>query len=306
VDLTGAPRRLGRGELDSEAELARLGSPKARRAFVRERRRSARHDGRRKALAAELASRAAVGLDPDQGILRAAPGALDGVDETIAAANGLIDRIGAEQLGAIRRKPMSKGFLTMPDLGLDSPYLRFALSDGVLGPVSEYLGLVPVLTYIDVWYSEHVPTEPYSSQLWHLDHADVKQVKVFLHCDAVDIASGPLTVLDAATSKLVAKRTRYTLAASRLSDDAVREAVGAAEGIPLTGPKGAATFVDTSRCFHFGSRVEPGAPPRKLVVFQYLTPFAFDFQHDHRDEAPFRELAEPGSAERDRLVLGAD
>jgi hypothetical protein len=117
-------------------------------------------------------------------------------------------------------------------------------------------------------------------------------------------------VLDAAGSRRLAKRTGYTFRTSRVSDEAVRDLVGAGPedpvGTSLTGPAGAAAMVDTSRCFHFGSRVEAGAPPRKLVVFQYVTPFAFTFDDDHRREAPFRELAGPTSAERDRLVLGAD
>ena len=71
-----------------------------------------------------------------------------------------------------------------------------------------------------------------------------------------------------------------------MTDEAVTAAVGSDRTV-LDGPRGTAHFVDTSRCFHFGSRVQAGAPPRQLVVFQYLTPYAFEFQEDHRREAPY-------------------
>jgi hypothetical protein len=301
---TDRPSRLGLGPAGSDHERARLGSPKERRAYVKERRRRAAGGKRRRLVAAELAPAAAVAIDPELGFARLAPGELDGADAVVAAARDVIERTGAAAPAGATGKPMSKNLLTIADLGLDSPFMRFALSDAVLGTVSAYLELVPVLTYVDVWHSRHIPRAPFSSQLWHLDHADVTQVKLFLHCEDVGPGSGPLTVLDAAASRALAKRAGYTFAQSRLADEAVRELAGA--GTPLTGPCGSAALVDTSRCFHFGSRVEPGAPPRTLVVLQYLTPYAFAFQHDHRSEAPFRELAGDGSGERARLVLGAD
>ena len=200
---------------------------------------------------------------------------------------------------------MAKGFLPDSDLNLDSPYMRLALSDEVVAVVSAYLGMVPVLAYVDVWYSPHVEKAPWSSQLFHLDHADVTQIKLFLHCGDVGPASGPLTVLTALDSKRLAKRVNYRLEQTRVTDEAVTAAVGRDRTV-LDGPRGTAHFVDTSRCFHFGSRVQAGAPPRQLVVFQYLTPYAFEFQEDHRREAPYRDLAQADSSERDRLLLGAD
>jgi len=283
-----------------------MGSPKERREYVKDRRRraAAPDDRRRRAIAQELAG-SGPSIDPGAGFLRLAPGALEGAEAVIGAATALIGAVGDEALEAGRKKPMAKGFLPAADLTADSPYLRFALSDGVLAPVAGYLGLVPVLTYVDVWHSAHVPREPFSSQLWHLDHADVTQVKVFLHCDDVERDSGPLTVLDSAASARLAKRLGYTFADSRVADQDVRRIVGDDAGVALTGGRGSAALVDTSRCFHFGSRVAEGARPRKLVVFQFLTPFAFDFQDDHRAEAPLRHLAGETSSVRDRLVLGA-
>jgi hypothetical protein len=299
--------RLRRGEPESEHEVARSGSLKERELYVKGRRDEHRErDAVRRTGAKGLARRAPLRIKPSVGFTQVEPGTLPGADDVIASANALIERLGHDRLEEIRKKPMSKGFLPAADLELESAYLRFALSDDVLAVVSGYLGLLPVLTYIDVWYSCHVDGAPYSSQLWHLDHADVTQVKVFLQCDDVGLSSGPLTVLDATTSRRLAKQVRYTFRQSRLDDDAVAGAVGRDAATPLDGPKGTAAFVDTSRCFHLGSRVDAGAPPRKLVLFQYLTPHAFAFQCDHRLEGPFRGLATDASPERERLILGAD
>ena len=72
----------------------------------------------------------------------------------------------------------------------------------------------------------------------------------------------------------------------------------------LSGPAGTVDFVDTSRCFHFGSRVDADGRPRRIAVFQYLTPYSFKFA-DHRNQAGFRHLATAGSTPLERLVLGA-
>ena len=301
------PRRLAKGARGSDREIARGGSPVEREAYVH-RRREADAEGhdRRRTLARELAAHVPLRIDPEVGFLRAQPGDVPGTDAVVAAALRLIEAVGKEALLRDRKKPMAKGFLPAGDLTLESPYLRLALGDEVVSIVSDYLGMIPVLTYVDVWYSPHEEKPPRSSQLFHLDNADVRQVKLFLHCEDVLAASGPLTVLDASTSRRLANQIGYRLSQTRVDDETVERTLGGARWVALEGSAGAAAFVDTSRCFHFGSRVEAGAAPRKLVVFQYLTPYAFDFESDHRDEAPFRGLVSESSSERERLVLGAD
>jgi hypothetical protein len=191
-------------------------------------------------------------------------------------------------------------------LTLDSSFMSLALDERVLAPVAAYLRVVPVLHMVDIWHSRPVEGDPRSSQLFHLDNADVTQVKLFVHCTDVVDTSGPLTALDAVSSRRLAKKSGYRIGEGRVSDERVTEILGdAAEPVRLTGPPGTAHFVDTSRCFHFGSRVELDSPPRTLAVFQYLTPYAFSFMHDHRDEAPFRDLATEELSELQRLGLGA-
>jgi hypothetical protein len=272
----------------------------ARREASRER------DAERFRVAAELADRARFSIPNDKGYLVLPPGSIDRAAPVIAAGNELIDSIGHDALAEKAQKGfMANGFIPEAALGLDSPYLLIALGDEVVDAASAYLGFVPVLWKVDVWYSFYRKKMPRSSQLWHLDHADTTQLKVFIHLDDVSSESGPLTVVDAEDSEKLAEGVGWVFDdGRRVTDDQVIDVVGADGILRFEGPAGTVDFVDTSRCFHFGSRVEPNGTPRRLFMAQYLTPYAFKFR-DHRDAAPYRHLASDASSELEALVLGA-
>jgi len=289
----------------AERKAARNGTVAERDAYaVRRREANAARDADRVRLAAELARRSKLTIRHERGYLSVPPGTLDpAVAAIVEHAGTLIDSIGHDALFERGSKGgfIARGFLPHESLELGSPYLDFALDERVVGPVAAYLGVVPVLTDIDVWYSAHHPKAPKSSQLWHLDHADTTQIKVWVHIGEIDAVGGPLTVLGAAGSTRLAETHDYDFGDSyRLADDAVP----AEECVALTGPAGTVDFVDTSRCFHFGSRVSPGGDPRRIAVFQYLTPYSFKFA-DHRNQAGFRHLETAESTPLERLVLGA-
>ncbi|HEY5616822.1 MAG TPA: hypothetical protein VIK60_02700 [Vicinamibacterales bacterium] len=67
---------------------------------------------------------------------------------------------------------------------------------------------------------------------------------------------------------------------------------------------GTVCFVDTTQCFHFGSRVKHGVAPRLVTMIQYLTPSSFMLPRDHRAGSPYRHLATPDRSRSQRLVLG--
>ncbi len=184
----------------------------------------------------------------------------------------------------------------------DSVFLRFALTPGIIAAVSRYLGVVPVLTAVKVFHSDATVAAPISSQLYHCDGDDVAQIKVFVHCGNVTPESGPLTILPADASATVRKATAYQYR-SRLTDEQV-ERVCPVPPVPALGPAGTVCLVDTSRCFHFGSRVAPGAPPRLVVMLQYQTPYSFMLPIDFRAAAPYRYAASVARSPLERLVLG--
>ena len=239
-------------------------------------------------------------IDPDRGFRVFAPGEFPGSGEVVAAALELLGQDTPEVKG---NKHMRKRLLDPAELSPESPFVRFALSDEVLSSVSAYLGVVPLLSYADVWYSGWVEGDLRNSQLYHCDSADVTQVKVFVYCNDVELPAGPLTVMEAGESDAVIQRLGYRFR-DRVTDEQMRETADMAREHALVGPAGTVSFVDTSRCFHFGSRVTDRSSTRILAMFQYVTPTAFILPRDLRSAAPFAHLAN-GREPRERLVLGA-
>ena len=264
-------------------------------------------DEARARLMSALEEAATVAIPAGKGFEVVRPGQLASADGVVTAANELIDGIGHDRLMVGAKAGVIARDLVPPEsLTLESPYMRFALDEQVVGPVANYLGLVPVLYRIDVWYSAPSSNPPKSSQLWHLDPAETTQVKVWVHCADVGADSGPLTVVDRTTSSEIAERAEYDYSKEpRIKDKRFRELVAETQIVPLEGPAGTVDFVDTSSCFHYGSRVPEHGTPRRVAFFQYLTPYSVRFKSDHREEAPFRALASGASSELEHLVLGA-
>jgi hypothetical protein len=188
-------------------------------------------------------------------------------------------------------------------LTLESAVVRLALREDILAAVCRYLGVVPFLSAINVFHSDTVKGRLTSSQLHHCDGDDVTQVKIFVYCSDVDERSGPLTVVPAAGSAHVRRRTGYQYR-SRLTDAQMREVLGPASEHAIVGPSGTTAFVDTSRCFHYGSRVASDASPRLVTMVQYQTPYSFLLPSSAQASLPFRRLVAPSLTPLQRLVLG--
>lgn len=246
-------------------------------------------------------------IPPEDGYLRVAPGVFDVLTEAVIAdGNALIDRIGHDGLLTKGGKSdfIARGFLPEAAFAIDSPYMRLALDERIVGPIAAYLGVVPVLTDVDMWYSVHHRKEPKVSQLWHMDTDDTTLIKLWVHLSHVDERSGPLTALSAKDSGRLAEAVRYDYADGyRVPDDRVNELFGPDDMVRFEGPRGTVAFVDTGRCFHFGSRLSPGGEPRRVVILEYQTPYSFKFTN-YRKEAPYRALASTVPSDLQRLVLG--
>jgi hypothetical protein len=243
-------------------------------------------------------------IDRARGFHVAAPGVFAETGEIVRdARQALVSFDASTPPAGKNRKRFLQNVLDASTLTRDSAAVRFALRDDVLAAVSEYLRIVPFLTSIQVFHSDTVDGVPTSSQLYHCDGDDVTQIKVFVYCSDVDVASGPLTVLDAGASAKVQRSTGYWYR-SRLTDEQVAAVVGGGHDHPILGPSGTAAFVDTSRCFHFGSRVAPGAPARLVTMIQYQTPYSFMVPSSAQATLPFRRFLGPGLGRLQRQVLG--
>jgi hypothetical protein len=260
----------------------------------------------RRAAAREIARAARFTIDRDRGFMVFPPDAFSEAREIVAATSDLGRSVDLTKPGL--SKKARSGFMVptidCARLTLDSPMLRLALRRDVIAAVSSYLGMVPVIAYLQVFYSEAGADEARSSQLFHCDADATAQVKIFVLCSDVTLANGPLTLLDAKTSRTVRARLGYHFG-GKIKDKRLTGIVGESDHRPIIGPPGTVCFVDTTQCFHFGSRVEQGTAPRLVAMIQYLTPSSFMLPRNHRLGSPFRHLATPQMGRVERLVLGA-
>lgn len=210
-----------------------------------------------------------------------------------------------------RKSSFLRYLLDDEDLRRNPELVDFAVGDTALGAAARYLGMVPYLSRVDLMYSLSRGAEDnISSQLFHLDHEGLTQVKFFINIFDVGEPEGPFTFLPAdATSRVIADVRRLRrrqgsrdVESRRYLDDEVRAAGAGGSVVTLAGPAGSGVAIDTSRCLHLGSRVQPGAF-RLVLYLQYCTTReitnVFDVARYEND--PVRRLAvshsiEPGRA----------
>jgi hypothetical protein len=195
---------------------------------------------------------------------------------------------------------------SLTELSPESSMVQFALDDKVLAIVSDYLGIVPILAGIRLMLSDYADQAPSASRLFHCDYEDWRQVKVFVAASNVQPENGPLTALTADASRRVKSKLNYRYGGKsfRVPDQRVFPLVTDDEVRVFTGDEGFVTFLDTSTCLHFGSRVHKDADTRLLVQFQYLTPPAFEFLFRYGSRHAVTSIAAAGDSSIRRLALG--
>ena len=155
-------------------------------------------------------------------------------------------------------------FAEYPEIG------RFAVSRPVLEVAAGYFGSAPILSTVCLLWSVKSDTTV-SSQKYHFDGEDVRQLKLFLNVWDLEDAHGPLTFFPASTSKDIlqgAEREQRLNAGATTFDDAFVVA-GSNNRAPLQvlGEAGTGVFLDTSRCIHYGSR--HNSKERLMLMIQY-------------------------------------
>jgi hypothetical protein len=218
-----------------------------------------------------------------------------------------------------RKQSFYRHLLKDEDLRRNPDLVEFALSEKMLGPVTQYLGMVPYLTRVDLVYSVSRGTdEKIESQLFHLDHEGLRQVKYFIYVYDVEEPEGPFTFLPADTSFRVVNdvrtwRKRHAggrdVESRRYLDDEITAVKAAQDIVAVKGPAGSGVAVDTSRCLHLGSRCSPGAF-RLVLYLQYCTTRELTniYDVDRFRNDPVKYLAvshsvEPGRARADQYEM---
>ena len=225
------------------------------------------------------------------------------------AVSEAIELLEASDIAGLREREPGRHLYTIPlaeRIGAGSAILRLALAPEVLRIVSDYIGTLPVIENVMLLFSPNEQNLDGTSQFHHLDGQDVRTVQLFVTLEDVTEDNGPLTAVSAGVSESIARAVSYRKneITKRIPDEVVAEHAGAPSDLHvLTGPRGSAWLVDTDRCFHYGSRA--GTRPRRILVLQYYSPFAFVLPRHWSAALPLAHRAgELATSDLERHVLG--
>jgi hypothetical protein len=153
-------------------------------------------------------------------------------------------------------------FLDFPEV------LQFASAGPLIELAATYLGEAPVLSSLQLWWSP-VNATAMSSQLYHFDEEDDRQIKFFLNCIDVGPEHGPLSLVPAEVSARIAQEAGTMH--GRFPDEIVAKHLNGGHATSLAGPAGTVAALDTSRCLHYGSR---GNTADRVVLMIQFTRFS--------------------------------
>ena len=150
-----------------------------------------------------------------------------------------------------RKNKTPINLLETDDLFEHRALIDLAVHDDILAAVTGYFGQVPRLHRLMMWWSP--PNQDVKgSRLYHYDHRDSRQAKVFINLTDVTEDSGPLHFLTPADSLKVDAKVGYSQ--GRYTDKEVYTAVSPSDVLTAVGEAGRGFIVDTGRCLHYGSR----------------------------------------------------
>jgi hypothetical protein len=132
--------------------------------------------------------------------------------------------------------------------------LKLLFDPFILGTANEYLGVSPVLSQANAWFSfrSDKSSNSLSAQQWHWDCDRIRWLKVFLYIGDVNLEDGPHEFVRG-THRVLPP----TSMSSRLEDQAVRSKFLSSDIISFNAPAGTVIFEDT-RGLHRGRPVIRG------------------------------------------------
>jgi hypothetical protein len=133
------------------------------------------------------------------------------------------------------KKPFLWRLLRPEDLFEHTEFMDVALHPTLFGAITKYLRQVPRLVSMTVWLTPPNDTAM-RSQLYHFDHRDMRQAKVFINLNTITEESGPLHFLPASSSLKVEHKCGYR--GGRYEDEEVYSAVAESDAIAVTGAPG--------------------------------------------------------------------
>jgi hypothetical protein len=200
------------------------------------------------------------------------------------------DKIIAERSGERRKAASYRSYfqdLFQPgDLEKYPSFVNFATSSDVLAVVSDYLQCVPALSTTlpagfrliesNAAYDDQ-PDRPHDSQLYHIDYYSLPNLYVLVLIGDTTIEHGPWTFLPRSISQNARAALKYwePKRGYRVTDEDVYSVVDRKHAIEFCYPRGTVLFIESSGCFHFGSR--NSVKPRFQLMLGYNGACRTDF-----------------------------
>jgi hypothetical protein len=167
---------------------------------------------------------------------------------------------------------------TQADLEKYPSFLDFATSSDVLATVGDYLQCIPALSTTlpsgirfvesNVAFDDQ-PDQPHDSQLYHIDYYSLPNVYVLVLLRDTAREHGPWTFLPRGASQKAAAALNYWSRPRgyRVSDEEIYSLIDRKDVIEFCHPRGTVLFIESSGCFHYGSR--NSVKPRFQLMIGY-------------------------------------
>jgi len=155
-----------------------------------------------------------------------------------------------------------------PNLSMHSPLVRFVINPQLLSIAAHYLGSMPRLLYVNLWYNIPMDGEDIISQNWHRDGDDENCLKMYLYFNDVDEDMGPFSFIP--KSQYGATFGNLWPFGSRLHNVSVSHDIEKYfwHWFKAIGPEGSLVFADTTG-LHKGGHTT--TKPRFLMVASFIT-----------------------------------
>jgi hypothetical protein len=214
-------------------------------------------------------------------------GALPHLDRVLEDADKIIaERAGVRQTAQGAYRSYFQDMWSPADAERYPSFLDFATSTDVLLTVCSYLECIPALSTtlpsgIRLVESnaafDDQPDDPHDSQLYHIDYYSMPNVYVLVLLEDTTFESGPWTFLPRNTSQKVREKLGYWKRGKpyRVSDEEVYSVVDEREVIEFAYARGTVLFIESSGCFHYGSR--NSVLPRFQLMYAYSGVCRTDF-----------------------------
>jgi hypothetical protein len=197
----------------------------------------------------------------------------------------IAERCGARLSGDSYRSYFQDVWKT-EDLQQHPSVLDFATSSDLLATIANYLKFIPSLSttlppgirFVESNAAfDDQPDRPKDSQLYHIDYYSLPNVYVIVLLRDVTPEHGPWTFLPRSVSQKAAKALGYwgRQRGYRVSDQDVYSAADPKDAIEFCYPRGTVLFIDSSACFHYGSR--NSVKPRFQLMLGYSGVCRTDF-----------------------------